>query len=412
MLGTAFHDPKMTMTAFSESDPAWLSSAGTRCWPSTDNLTETIWESQSKGQYSARLSDATFRFQLDRQALPLRELCDVAIRNNAERRFLFVSKVIGRHWPTRPGTLSGIATHLISMLPRGWHASPILFVGIAETATTLAQAVFREWTRQGGRGLYIESTRRRTGGDVAFEFSERHSHATRHAIHEPGRIEDPNDWFRTADNVVIVDDEATTGATAHALVLALKKYRKSSRQFQSTLAVILAWATDRPAAPDSPLRVVGIAEGNFSIDFEPSWCQGRPVQCPTDFGDIVRRGSRHGTTKAETLPLTWRLSVEMDEKILVLGQGEHGFRALLLAEHVEAHGAIAWVQATTRSPILVGGAISHIRVFPALSGAGHDEFLYNVPDNHGYDRVFLCMEDAPPSPDHPIRRVPRLEVLS
>ena len=98
--------------------------------------------------------------------------------------------------------------------------------------------------------------------------------------------------------------------------------------------------------------------------------------------------------------------------MLVLGQGEVGFQPLRLAEKLEEQGASAYVQATTRSPIMLGGAIQHSRCFPALSGEGHDEYLYNVPDDHGYDRVLLCMENMPPALDHPIWRVPKLEVLA
>ena len=94
----------------------------------------------------------------------------------------------------------------------------------------------------------------------------------------------------------------------------------------------------------------------------------------------------------------------------MIGNGEFGFRPLLLAEAIEELGAEAYVLATTRSPILPGGAISHRRSFPALSGEGYTEFLYNVPPTHRYDRVILFMEDAAPEARHPIFDIPRLEV--
>jgi len=95
---------------------------------------------------------------------------------------------------------------------------------------------------------------------------------------------------------------------------------------------------------------------------------------------------------------------------LIIGNGEYGFQPLLLAEAMEMQGAEARVMATTRSPILAGGAVGHIRSFPALSGEGYTEFLYNVPPDHGYDRVILCLEDAAPEADHLILEIPRLEV--
>jgi hypothetical protein len=112
----------------------------------------------------------------------------------------------------------------------------------------------------------------------------------------------------------------------------------------------------------------------------------------------------------QSIPDEWDVSAKTGQKILIVGNGEFGFQPLLLAEAFEAQGARTWLQATTRSPILEGGAIHHIRKFLALSGEGHAEFLYNVPDEHGYDRVVLCLEDSPPAAEHPIWRIPRLEV--
>ena len=95
--------------------------------------------------------------------------------------------------------------------------------------------------------------------------------------------------------------------------------------------------------------------------------------------------------------------------VLVIGTGEFGFLPLLLAEQIEAGGGRSFLQGTTRSPVALGGAIGHIRAFPALTGEGYPEFLYNVPDDHAYDRVILCCEDRVPPLDHPIFAVPRLE---
>ena len=96
----------------------------------------------------------------------------------------------------------------------------------------------------------------------------------------------------------------------------------------------------------------------------------------------------------------------------MIGAGEFGFVPFLLAEQIEGAGGDAFVQATTRSPVMEGGAIGHVRSFPALDGSGYTEFLYNVPDDHSYDRIILCCEGAPPPPTHPLRAVPSLEVRS
>jgi hypothetical protein len=372
----------------------------------------TMWHSKDRNAFEARLPGGCFDFKMSKQEIPFRELCDVALRHNSRRRFLFVSKVLGRHWPVRPTVLRDVARRIaekFTLLPKD---GPVIFIGMAETATTLGQAVFREWLESGGRGLYIESTRRRTGAPLAFEFAETHSHATAHAVHLPSELEDPHGWFRTALQVVIVDDEATTAQTAVALAQQYRHWRGAGESVEVSLAVLLSWQNQSEPKPSGLAGVESLAEGVFGFRARAELSTPPAVQHTLDMKVTARRGVRHGTVCHEKLPAHWRSPVRHGERLLVIGQGEFGFQPLLLAEWLEQQGAFTWLQATTRSPILLGGAIQHVRCFPALSGEGHDEHLYNVPQNHGYDRVLLCLEDLPPALDHPIWSVPRLEVLT
>jgi hypothetical protein len=373
----------------------------------------TEWSDMNEAGIEARLPGGRFHFVMNRQELPLRELCDVALRNNSRRRFLFVSKVLGRHWPVRPAALRDVARRLAQQVALRLPEGPVIFIGMAETATTLGQAVFREWLLLGGCGLYIESTRRRTGGAVAFEFAETHSHATAHAIHLPGVDEDAHGWFRSAGQVVIVDDEVTTGNTAAALAEEFRRWRggEGAAPVAVTLAVLLSWQDRGEAMPQGLVGIESLAAGAFEFQARGDFAPAPAAQHALDSRVQVRRGVRHGSMREEELPAHWKTTGQAGERVLIIGQGEHGFLPLRLAERLEEQGASAWVLASTRSPILLGGAIRHVRCFPALSGEGHDEHLYNVPEDHDYDRVLLCMEDARPAVDHPIWSVPRLEVL-
>ncbi|RYD26488.1 MAG: hypothetical protein EOP86_25875, partial [Verrucomicrobiaceae bacterium] len=352
----------------------------------------TEWREGPPGHYEARLPGGRFSLRMSREDLPLRGLCDLAVRNNAKRRFLFVSQVLGRHCPVRPADLRQTAAAMAGKMGPHLTDGPTVFIGMAETATTLGQAVFREFLAQGGTGLYLESTRRSTGGPRAFEFAESHSHATAHVIHLPSPEDDPDDLLRTARQVVVVDDEATTAKTAAGLIQTLKAWRgPDGVPFKAWLAVILRW--NQGGEHDSAFAgIESLAEGHFAFEED-----GQPLEFPAavdrlDSRVTARRGIRHGARTPQPLPADWDVKAHDGEKILVLGNGEYGFQPLLLAEAFEARGACAWVQATTRSPILPGGAIGHIRAFDALSGEGHAEFLYNVPEDHGYDRVVLCLE--------------------
>jgi hypothetical protein len=239
-------------------------------------------------------------------------------------------------------------------------------------------------------------------------FSESHSHATAHLIHLPAQEDDPREWLSRAGHVAIIDDEATTAATAAGLAGALRAWRPKT-PFLANLAVILRWKSDEDA-PTELDGVDSIAEGRFEFTASEELPIAPSASHAVDSLVKARRGARHGISEAECIPCHWDTGARPGERILVVGNGEHGFRPLVLAEALEKNGASAWVQATTRSPILPGGAIGHARQFSALSGEGHAEYLYNVPDDHPYDRIILCTEDGPPPADHPIRRIPGLEI--
>lgn len=372
----------------------------------------TSWKNDSPGRYEVRLADALFSFRLESEKVPLSSLIDVALRNNRKRRFLFVSKVIGRHIPTRPHELTNVANDLATQLKRHLMDEATVLFGMSETATTIGQAVFREWHSLGGSGIYLESTRHRTNGEVAFSFSEGHSHATQHLIHLPEEGGFVTDTFTSAPQMVIVDDEATTGNTALSLANAFNEWRARNLfpSAKPNLAVILKLNSKAPTL-SSFGTVVNLASGDVGFQIESELNDPPAPQKFLTTEAKRRRGVRHGTRTPETLPDSWKsYRPKPGEKILVLGSGEYGFQPLLLAEHLEAQGANAWLQSTTRSPILPGGAISHARSFPSFTGDGFTEHLYNVPDDHPYDRVLLCVEGAPPQPHHPIWDVPRIHL--
>lgn len=362
------------------------------------------------GQYEATLPGGVLRMSMRQEELPLPEICDFALRHNARRRFLFVSRVLGRHMPTRPGAMQDVARRLADKISIDPVDGPVLFVGMAETATTLAQAVYAAWCERGGRGLYIESTRRPTGGPIAFEFVESHSHAMAHLVHLPSPEEDPEGLFTTARRVVVVDDEATTGRTALGLVASYAAWRGiTADSLQRELAVLARWMTDAQSTESEFAAFHSLVEGRFEFIETGTFAEAPPAVPHPDRAGLARRGTRHGLSHPQHLP--WQLEVTPGHRILVIGTGEYGYQPLLLAADLEAKGAIAWVQATTRSPVLPGGAIGHVRSFPALSGERHTEFLYNVPEDHDYDRVLLCCEDVLPPLTHPIHHISRLEVL-
>lgn len=174
-----------------------------------------------------------------------------AVRQNPKRSFLFVSRVLGKHLPIRPAALLAAGRLLAtawdvrassnvvywSDLIRGKTAPPFaevmdrldrerrtlgpqertLFVGFAETATGLAQAVADCFKGELG---YINTTRHYCPVEKALTFEESHSHASTHRLYL-----DPEDPFlMKCQQAVLVDDELTTGNTALQLIRRLHRF--------------------------------------------------------------------------------------------------------------------------------------------------------------------------------------------
>lgn len=202
--------------------------------------------------------------------IPVSKLFTMSARENKNRDFLFVSKVIGKHIPMIPDILNVIggilarlwineregsldyptnelinalisldASHVISDLGLDCGEkiaefpnaqinmsnihdilkAPIelknktLFIGFAETATGLAQAVFQNFSN----ASYIHTTREKiTSLEPALFFNEEHSHAVEHLI-----FPYENNFFNKFEDIVLIDDELTTGKSALNLIRCL-----------------------------------------------------------------------------------------------------------------------------------------------------------------------------------------------
>src|SRR3546814_5484099 len=97
-------------------------------------------------------------------AAELDAFCDFAARANPKRGFLIVSKVLGRHLPASPNAIRGAMDELGQKLPADL-PGPIVFLGMAETATALGQGVF---------AAYLDrSEERRVGKECGGKFRSR-----------------------------------------------------------------------------------------------------------------------------------------------------------------------------------------------------------------------------------------------
>jgi hypothetical protein len=343
------------------------------------------------GTLTVRLSKGADRFD---------ELLGFGARANAKRGFLFVSKILAKHWPVTPRTVMAIHDELAAQIPADL-PGPIVFIAMAETAVGLGQGVFEAFLRlkPAQPALFIHSTRYPIDNCEQLEFAETHSHAPRQFLHLPADVQ-LVDLFKQARSLVLIDDEASTGNTFVNLARACKAVcGQLSHLHLCTPANFMS-----PQAKSACSEIFGLSttlgaliEGHFEFSPAPMSIEAPAAQVCGNFHpqSVSTAFGRVGTAQAIDVPqlLAIQLSadIEPDAKILVLGTGEFMHLPFLLGLCLEQLGHAVWVQSTTRSPILTWGAIHHAHSFSDNYGEGVPNYLYNVTPGL-YDEIFICHE--------------------
>lgn len=343
------------------------------------------------------LESGLLRLKVSRAEMPLDELCGFASRRNRKRGFLFVSKVLGRHIPVRPSVMSRVHAALARQIPADL-PGPVLFVGLAETAVALGHGVHDQFAAHYGRAdtLFVHTTRYRLSRPVLVEFLEEHSHAPSHILYQPVSP-DHRHVLETARSLVLVDDEASTGKTFINLTRALTPTMRALERVVT--AVITDWRAPhlRAAFRDSmpvDASTVAVLEGEYQ--FEPGTFEEREAAPPAIGTNapidrfLERNWGRLGVTDCPVLPKP-DLGPVAGQRILVLGSSEFVYPPFLLAAELEREGAVAFCQATTRSPVRVGGAIACALEFQDNYADGITNYLYNAR-RQDYDQILLCTE--------------------
>ncbi|MCC8999110.1 MAG: phosphoribosyltransferase family protein [Candidatus Contendobacter sp.] len=325
-----------------------------------------------------------------REELLLERCLTYATRQNPKRRYLFVSKVLGKHWPVRPRVMRDIHQQLAEKISR--LSGPLLVIGMAETATALGRGVAEEAALQTGRDdiLYLQTTRCRLSRPLAFGFDECHSHAPDHAVYLPDPALQP--LFRAAQTLVLVDDEISTGRTLAELARACLRLNPGIEQI--ALACITNWLSEAQQQElatllERPLLFPALIEGSFQFEPDPQfpppvlpWVADHPNR---GHDDLVTDAARTGLIAGRwSLPMDslspWE-SVRVrgnDQPLAIIGTGEYAYTPFRMALALEEQGYDVRYQSTTRSPILVGDAIARRREFLDNYGDGIPNYLYNL----------------------------------
>jgi hypothetical protein len=383
--------------------------------------------------------------------LPIEELFTMAARINKKRSFLFVSKVLGKHLPIDPnkGLLTAAllgARYLetvksidsfdtISLLtsfkggktyqskafiPEQFH--PVV-IGFAETATALGHAFFDCFHS----AEYFHTTREEIiGVNPKITFEEEHSHATSH------RCYIPDDMIQNEREIILVDDEMTTGKTALNIIQSI--HAKFPRN-EYTVVSILDWRSEENLKSFSRLEqdlrikinVVSLLSGTVQVkqlkeiektrgedDWNPSEKPSVEYLDLSSFFTItpysslnqmnnaalIKETGRFGLTSTENRTFHHNVSAaaeflnenRLGKRTLCLGTGEFMYLPMKLASEM---GSGVFYQSTTRSPIFTEnkagyGARFGIS-FPNPEDHAITHFVYNIPQA-GYDEIFIFFE--------------------
>lgn len=354
---------------------------------------------------SVTLPTGLMELKVDAGPFRLDDLIGFAARANNKRGFLFLSKVLGKHWPVTPRQMYEIHSALAMQVPTDL-PGPVVFIAMAETAIGLGQGVFEAYkiAYPQREALFLHTTRYHIGSLRIIEFEEAHSHAPRQFLHWPA---DPalQNILMSARSLVLIDDEASTGNTFLNLSVACRALNPSIEHVHlAAISNFMGREANESLSGRFGLPVtVGAAlsgEYEFTVgQLQQTDSVAQLFEAHADRGASAcfgRLGMDRLISQPSSLAESLRASIAANERVLVLGTGEFMHMAFLLGRSLEADGVKVVVQSTTRSPILQWGAISHRLNFPDNYGEGVDNFIYNVAPGQ-YDHVFICHE-TPPNP--------------
>jgi hypothetical protein len=354
-----------------------------------------------------KLDTGTLQLDLEPGHIPLKRLLGFAARVSSKRKFLLVSKVLGKHYPVRPKLMSWSYRALARAALKSGTGSSSLWIGMAETATGLGYGVFEAACGEGlQNALFMQTTRYHLDGIERLEFEEAHSHATDFFLYYPVT---PvyRERFLNAETLVLIDDEISTGKTFLRLINAYQKVNPSLRKVFIVSLVNFAHPDDRAALESQAgVSVEWVCFRQGLLRFEDS--QNAAID------NISVNVSGNGACKKHLLAWPGRLGLDAPMRldadiveqlvasglsresgdrrpVLVLGTGECNAPAYLLGRALEQNGFNVKVQSTTRSPIHQGNDIGVVCQFEDNYEDGIANFIYNM-DPGDYRAIILCHE--------------------
>lgn len=167
-------------------------------------------------------------------SLDIDKFLDMAVRNNPKRRFLFISKPLGKHLACKPSDMDELGELIVQVYKtKNIDTKSGTIISFAETGTAIGHSVFDYLE---GDYEFIHTTREVVDGCKSLEFLEEHSHATDHKLYFENlrNLED-------GEEVLLVDDEITTANTCMNIIKQIQSLYPKKRY---TICSILNWMNE------------------------------------------------------------------------------------------------------------------------------------------------------------------------
>lgn len=338
----------------------------------------------------------------------LKKLVKYGSRINKKRGFLFVSKVLGKHIPTKPSTMlktyQNLSKQIIKQFEKDLSIEQLynkktLVIGFAETATALGQGVYESLNLDKDKSFYIQSTRYLLKDKKTFfQFFEEHCHAPSHIFYKPENKKILS-MINEIENIILIDDEVTTGNTANNMIQELKKILPNAKNFY--LTTILNFQGQKKY---KDFKSIYLYKGDFKFQWnENIEIESNKFKSISDkniyLDDILKsknNKARFGINKKEKINLNKYFNLKeiknmKNKKVLILGTSEFMYIPYLFAKELEKKGINIKFQATTRSPANIDNALKSMINFKDNYFENIDNFLYNVIDKK-YDYIYIIHE--------------------
>lgn len=355
------------------------------------------------------------------------DLFKIAERYNPKRSFLFVSTVLGKHYPSCINEMEKTYQALTATLPDD--LENILVIGMAETAVGLGMGVYKEIYHRYGQAVFGATTRYPKDSKIMGNFHEPHSHAVDQYLLEPidGNVKDK---IKNAKTLILVDDEITTGKTISNLANALIK--SATNNIEKIFFISLTdWSGDAFKENTFPS---GIAIDRISL-IKGQWHwqgNGKSFELP-EFNSIsggvsvnsapINTGKfwLEAPTKSPLTELIFKkINFNKEDRVVIIGCAEYLADPFQSAQEIQPYVKEIYFSSTTRSPAIPADffsyegdyGISSKITFPDIYGAQGMNYLYNISPSE-WDHIIFCTDIAAKDvPSEMLSSLPNLSVIS